>query len=88
MHRSLQVVAAAMDYAEQVLLCSPDAIQASMQTIKRSMAEHYNGDVVGSLRAQKGYPAAIRMNKGPNRREGPTAFAEKRKPVWVAPAKL
>ena len=46
-----------------------DAIQASMQVVKKSMAEHYPGDIVGSLRAQRSYPAGVRMNKGPNRIE-------------------
>ena len=64
-----EVVAAALDFAAQVLLCSPDAIQASMQVVKKSMAEHYTGDIVGSMRAQKSYPAGVRMNKGPNRIE-------------------
>ena len=64
-----EVVAAALDFAAQVLLCSPDAIQASMQVVKKSMAEHHTGDIVGSMRAQKSYPAGVRMNKGPNRIE-------------------
>jgi len=62
-----EVLAAALDFAEQVLLCSPDAIQASMQVVKKSMAEHHSGDIVGSLKAQRTYPAGVRMNKGPNR---------------------
>jgi crotonobetainyl-CoA hydratase len=70
-----EVVAAAFDFAEQVLLCSPDAIQASMQVVKKSMAEHYPGDIVGSLRAQRSYPAGVRMNKGPNRIEVRPAVA-------------
>ena len=81
-----ECLAAALEFAEDVLLCSPDAIQASMQVVKKSMAEELS--LVGSVRAQRDYPAAVRMNKGPNRLEGPTAFSEKRKPNWVPPARL
>jgi enoyl-CoA hydratase/carnithine racemase len=70
-----EVVAAALEFAEQVLLCSPDAIQASMQVVKKSMAEHYPGDIVGSLRAQRSYPAGVRMNRGPNRIEVRPAYS-------------
>ena len=41
-----------------------------------------------AIKAQKAYPAALRMNQGPNRKEGPTAFAEKRAPNWVPPVPL
>ena len=57
-----------------------------MQVVKRTLAEEQS--ILGGIKAQRAYPAALRMNQGPNRKEGPTAFAEKRAPNWVPPVPL
>eukprot|EP00944_MAST-04C_sp_MAST-4C-sp1_P005689 g5689.t1 len=76
----------AMEFADKILACSPDAIQASLQVAKRSMAEELS--MVDAITIANRYPAAVRMFKGPNTQEGPTAFSEKRKPNWCAPEPL
>ena len=76
----------AMGFADKILACSPDAIQASLQVAKRSMAEELS--MVDAITIANRYPAAVRMFKGPNTQEGPTAFSEKRKPNWCAPEPL
>lgn len=81
-----EVLKAALDMADQILLCSPDAIQACTQIVKRSMAEDTN--VIASLRKQPDYPASKRSIVGANGKEGPRAFAQKRKPNWVPPAPI
>ena len=81
-----EVVKAAIEFAQQILLCSPDAIQASLQVIKKSMGEELS--ILDAITAQTAYPAAKRMFAGPNTLEGPTAFSEKRAPNWSAPKPL
>jgi len=81
-----QLLAAAEELANQVVACSPDSIQASLQTVKRSMAEETS--VLEAVKKQMKYPAVRRLFKSPNVKEGPTAFAQKRKPNWAAPTPL
>jgi len=81
-----EVLAAAEEFAQQVLACSPDSIQASIQVAKKSLAEETN--VLDAMKKQGQYPAALRMNQSDNRKEGPTAFSEKRQPKWVPPKPL
>lgn len=76
----------AMEFAKQILACSPDAIQASLQVAKRTMAEELS--VVDAITIANHYPATVRMFRGPNTKEGPIAFSEKRKPTWSAPEPL
>ena len=76
----------ALEFADMILACSPDAIQASLQVAKRSMEEELS--MVDAITIANKYPAALRMFQGPNTKEGPTAFSQKRKPNWSAPAPL
>lgn len=81
-----EVLAAAEKFAQQILSCSPDSIQASLQVIKRSIAEE--PDMVKAIKFGNKQPAAMRLFNGKNVMEGPTAFAQKRAPNWVAPEPL
>lgn len=80
------VLAAAEAFAQRILLCSPDAIQASIQVVKKSMNEETSA--FDSIKKQGTYPAARRASQGDNMKEGPKAFAQKRKPNWVPPKPL
>merc|ERR550514_348996 len=81
-----EVLAAAKEFAKNVLACSPDSVQASIQVAKKSLSEETS--VLEAIIKQAKYPAAVRMNKSDNRVEGPTAFAQKRAPKWVPPKPL
>lgn len=81
-----EVLAAAEKFAQEILACSPDSIQASLQVIKRSMAEE--PDMIKAIHFGNRTPAARRLFKGPNVMEGPTAFSQKRAPNWKAPEPL
>ena len=63
--------------ARDMLLCAPLALEASKQVMLQSVAEP---DLAAAMR--KHYPAAARMLASEDAREGPRAFAEKRKPQW------
>lgn len=63
--------------ARDMLLCAPLALEASKQVMLQSIAEP---DLAAAMR--KHYPAAARMLASEDAREGPRAFAEKRKPQW------
>ncbi len=63
--------------ARDMLLCAPLALEASKQVMLQSVAEP---DLAAAMR--KTYPAAARMLASEDAREGPRAFAEKRKPQW------
>ena len=63
--------------ARDMLECAPLALEASKQVLLQSVAEP---DLAAAMR--KHYPAAARMLASEDAREGPRAFAEKRKPQW------
>jgi enoyl-CoA hydratase/carnithine racemase len=63
--------------ARDMLECAPLALEASKQVLLQSAAEP---DLAAAMR--KHYPAAARMLASEDAREGPRAFAEKRKPRW------
>jgi enoyl-CoA hydratase/carnithine racemase len=67
---------AAERWARAICECSPLSVQATKQCayegLGRPLAEAM------SIR----YPAATRLFKSEDVKEGPRAFAEKRKPVW------
>ena len=65
--------------ARDVLACAPLALEASKQVMLQSLAEP--GLEAAML---KKYPAAERMLASDDAKEGPRAFAEKRKPQWRA----
>ena len=81
-----EVVAAAEGIADEILACSPDAIQASMQVVKRGMAEELS--IVRAISKSTEYPAVVRQDASMNRVEGPLAFSKKRRPRWIAPEPL
>ena len=63
--------------ARGMLESAPLALEASKQVMLQSVAEP---DLAAAMR--KHYPAAARMLASEDAREGPRAFAEKRKPQW------
>ena len=65
--------------ARDMLACAPLALEASKQVMLQSLAEP--GLEAAMLRK---YPAAERMLASEDAKEGPRAFAEKRKPHWRA----
>ncbi|HZQ62395.1 MAG TPA: enoyl-CoA hydratase-related protein [Casimicrobiaceae bacterium] len=67
----------ALALARDMLECAPLALQATKQVMLESLAAR---DIEGAMR--RSYPAMERMFASEDAREGPRAFAEKRKPVW------
>ncbi len=63
--------------AREMLACAPLALEASKQVMHQSVAEP---GLAAAMR--KTYPAAERMLSSEDAKEGPRAFAEKRKPRW------
>ena len=72
------VLAAARQWAEQLLQCSPMSIRATKQALQR-----FGGiSMEQALQEQWDYPAIRAMLSSEDMVEGPKAFAEKRAPVW------
>ncbi len=71
-------LAGAQALAREMLACAPLALEASKQVMLQSVAEP---DLAAAM--AKHYPAAERMLASEDAREGPLAFAEKRKPRWL-----
>ena len=63
--------------ARDMLACAPLALEASKQVMLQSLAE---ADLAAAMTRR--YPAAERMLASEDAKEGPRAFAEKRKPRW------
>jgi crotonobetainyl-CoA hydratase len=63
--------------AAKILECAPLALQASKQVMMQSLA---TADLASTM--HENYEAAKRMLASEDAREGPRAFAEKRKPQW------
>lgn len=76
------LMATARRWADEILECSPASIAATKAVIQ-SLDGH---SVEHSMREMFGLPEVRSLLTGPDAREGPTAFAEKRKPNWAAPA--
>jgi enoyl-CoA hydratase/carnithine racemase len=74
-----QALERARALAQDMLACAPLALEASKQVMLQSVAEP---DLEAAMK--KSYPAAQRMLASDDAREGPRAFAEKRKPRWLA----
>jgi crotonobetainyl-CoA hydratase len=72
-----EALARARTIARDMLACAPLALEASKQVMLQSLAEP---DLEVVMR--KRYPAAERMLASEDAKEGPRAFAEKRKPNW------
>lgn len=72
-----QLLDAAYALAQDILKCAPLSIEASKQVMLQSLDEP---NFEHAMRRR--YEAADRMLKSQDAREGPRAFAEKRKPDW------
>jgi enoyl-CoA hydratase/carnithine racemase len=72
------VLERAQALACDMLECAPLALEASKQVMLQSANE---ADLEAAMR--RDYPAARRMLESQDAREGPRAFAEKRKPRWL-----
>ena len=66
-------------WCADILANSPVAIRASKQSVMRGLDEP---SLEAAMRNQGGYPAFADWQKSADAREGPRAFAEKRKPKW------
>jgi len=71
-----ELMAAAERWASEILECSPLAVQASKQCALEGL-----GKPLAEAMAAP-YPLMQRLFASEDVREGPRAFAEKRKPVW------
>jgi len=76
-----ELLAAARSWAEMILECSPASIAATKAVI-RSLA---GSSVEQSMKGMFDLPEVKAMLAGADAREGPRAFAEKRKPNWADP---
>jgi len=73
---------AARRWAEEILECSPASIAAT-KAVVQSVDGH---GVEHSMRHMFDLPEVRGLLTGPDAREGPRAFAEKRKPNWAHPS--
>jgi enoyl-CoA hydratase/carnithine racemase len=77
-----ELMAAARRWADEILLCSPASIAAT-----KAVANALDGQSVeASIRSMFELPAVSGLLRGPDAREGPKAFAERRAPQWSNPA--
>ena len=74
-----ELAATTQRWCESILACAPIAIRASKQSIMRGLDEP---SLEAAIRSQPTYPAFAQWMTAEDTREGPRAFAEKRKPVW------
>lgn len=74
-----EAMAAARRWAETILECSPMSIRASKQVVSRGLAAASIAEVD---REQNRAAAVVALFKSADVREGPLAFAQKRKPQW------
>ncbi|HET9339410.1 MAG TPA: enoyl-CoA hydratase-related protein [Casimicrobiaceae bacterium] len=73
-----RLMSSARALADELLECAPLALQASKQVMMQSLEEP---DFAKAMTRR--YDAAERMLASDDAREGPLAFAQKRKPVWT-----
>jgi len=71
-----ELLAAATRWAEAIAECSPLSVQASKQAALGGLGLPFE-EALG-----KSYPAVNKLFASEDAKEGPRAFAEKRKPVW------
>lgn len=72
-------LAAARQWAERILECSPHAIRATKQAASRGLDEP---TLETAIRGQFDYPAVKALFASGDAVEGPLAFAQKRSPRW------
>lgn len=71
-----ELMAAAERWASEILECSPLAVQATKQAAMEGL--HHSTEEA----MKQPYPAVTKLFSSDDVKEGPRAFAEKRKPVW------
>lgn len=76
-----ELLAAARRWAEEIMECSPASIAAT-KAVVQSLDGH---SVAHSMKDMFHLPEVRSLLTGPDAREGPRAFAEKRKPNWANP---
>mmetsp|Transcript_93114 Transcript_93114/g.259363 ORF Transcript_93114/g.259363 Transcript_93114/m.259363 type:complete len:285 (-) Transcript_93114:151-1005(-) len=76
----------ALALADEIMLGSPDAVQASVDVAKQTHGSW--APLMEAMQTQHKMPTVRRFQKGPNAKEGPLAFSQKRKPSWVSPTPL
>ncbi len=74
-----QLMARAKELATQIMELSPMSVRASKQAVYRGLNED---SIAAALENQNKYPAVAAMFRSDDLKEGPRAFAEKRKPQW------
>jgi len=74
-----ELTAAARRWADQIMEASPMSVRASKQAVYRGLGEPTLED---ALKNQMRYPAVAALFASDDFKEGPQAFAQKRKPAW------
>lgn len=70
----------AMAWAAMILECSPASVSASKQAVRIALEEP---DLKRAMDAHRFAPAVQQLRQSPDFKEGPRAFAERRKPEWT-----
>ena len=70
----------AKQWAHQMLECSPLALRATKEAVRRTL---FDGEFEATFRGARDLPASKRLRSSEDFKEGPRAFAEKRKPNWT-----
>ena len=74
-----ELMTAARRWAEAILECSPMSIRASKQLVDRGLA---TASIAEAESERNRAPALTALLESADMREGPSAFAQKRKPQW------
>ncbi len=75
-----ELKAATRRWVEDMVRASPVSLRTSKAVVQRGLAED---SVATAMRNQKDYAEFIAWRASQDIKEGPRAFAEKRKPVWT-----
>lgn len=75
-----EVMEVARGWAEKMLAVSPMSLRASKAIVQRAQSEP---NLEAAYKAQYKYPETKALFRSSDLREGPSAFAEKRKPRWT-----
>lgn len=67
-------------WIDNILRCAPLAIAASKEAIHQGFGE---SSLEAAMTNQEAYPAFAKWRRSADAKEGPLAFAEKRKPKWL-----
>ena len=72
-----ELMAGAMRWAQMIVACSPLAVQASKEVTLRGLERATLEEAIGGH-----YPSVDTLRSSADYREGPLAFAQKRRPKW------